>query len=123
MKGQEEVVKDRPCTVILVTRSKSEDEIVTVLPVTHLPPTNPNLAIEIPPATKKRLGLDEDRSWIVLSEANQFVWPGPDLRPAHSSSLESVIYGLLPQALFLAMRVQFLAVLKAGGAKTVTRSD
>ena len=30
---------------------------------------------------KRRLGLDEQRSWIVATELNRFLWPGPDLRP------------------------------------------
>src|ERR1700739_4639183 len=38
-------------------------------------------ALEIPTPTKDRLGLDSDRSWVVLTEANDFIWPGPDLRP------------------------------------------
>ena len=33
--------------------------------------------MEIPLATKARLGLDDARSWIVLNEANRFIWPGP----------------------------------------------
>jgi hypothetical protein len=31
--------------------------------------------------TKRRLGLDAEQSWIMITEANGFVWPGPDLRP------------------------------------------
>jgi hypothetical protein len=31
-------------------------------------------------ATNQRLGLDAERSWVMLTEANRFVWPGPDLR-------------------------------------------
>lgn len=50
---------------------------VTVLPVTHAPPSVPELAVEIPAAPKRRLGLDDERSWVVLTEANRFLWPGP----------------------------------------------
>ena len=32
-------------------------------------------------ATKRRLGLDDARSWIMVTEGNRFAWPGPDLRP------------------------------------------
>ncbi|MFC4594309.1 MULTISPECIES: hypothetical protein [Sphingobium] len=46
--------------------------MVTVLPVTHTPPTDERLAVEIPTRTKARLGLDDARSWIILSEANRF---------------------------------------------------
>ena len=48
----------------------------------HAPPDREGDAIEIPLETKKRLGLDSERSWIMITEANEFVWPGPDLRPA-----------------------------------------
>ena len=75
-KGQEEGVKDRPCAVILVTQDAEGEQLVTVLPVTHSTPTNPSLAIEIPAETKRRLGLDDARSWVVLTEANQFTWLG-----------------------------------------------
>jgi hypothetical protein len=80
-RGQEEGVKDRPCAVILVSTDEDGERWVTVLPVTHAPPSVPELAVEIPAATKRRLGLDDERSWVVLSEANRFLWPGPDLRP------------------------------------------
>ncbi len=96
-RGQEEGVKDRPCAVILVTRNDEDDEMVTVLPITHSPPDNPAFALEIPSSTKARLGLDSERSWVILTEANRFAWPGPDLRPV-GGNLDSVAYGLLPQA-------------------------
>ena len=120
-KGQEEGVKDRPCAIILVTQESDGHRRVTVLPVTHSPPSNPALALEIPLATKKRLGLDTARSWVVLTEANQFIWPGPDLRPAVPGDMASVAYGLLPRAFYLQLRAKFVAVLKAGGAGAVTR--
>jgi hypothetical protein len=81
-RGQEEGTKDRPCAVILVSAASQGERVITVLPVTHAPPADPDLAVEIPRTTKRRLGLDDERSWVVLSEANRFIWPGPDLRPA-----------------------------------------
>jgi hypothetical protein len=94
--GQEEGRKGRPCAVILVTAEDQGDRMVTVLPITHTPPANSALAVEIPHATKRRLGLDDERSWILLTEANRFAWPGPDLRPTQPADLASVAYGLLP---------------------------
>lgn len=49
------------------------EQWVTVLPVTHAPPSVPELAVEIPAATKRRLRLDNERSWVVLSEANRLL--------------------------------------------------
>ena len=80
-RGQEEGTKDRPCAIVLMAQDEDGDTTVTVLPVTHTPPVNPDEAVEIPASTKRRLGLDEARSWIIVSEFNRFVWPGPDLRP------------------------------------------
>lgn len=121
--GKEEGVKDRPCAVILVTEDREEGKMVTVLPITHTPPEDEKLALEIPAATKKRLGLDDERSWIVLTEANRFVWPGPDLRPSFKGDLESVAYGELPEKLFIAMRDKFVALLKAKRAKLIGRTE
>jgi hypothetical protein len=121
--GREEGVKDRPCAIILVSTEDSGERVVTVLPVTHAPPCDPRFAVEIPQATKRRLGLDDERSWVVLSEANRFVWPGPDLRPARRGDAASVAYGQLPYALFETIRQKFIAVLRARPAGVVPRSE
>jgi hypothetical protein len=55
---------------------------VLVLPVTHVAPDAETVAIEVAPFVKQHLGLDDGRSWIVISEYNDFTWPGPDLKPA-----------------------------------------
>jgi hypothetical protein len=96
---------------------------VTVLPVTHSPPSDKSLSIEIPPATKRRLGLDDDRSWIVLTDANRFVWPGPDLRYIRPGDATSASYGLLPDGLYLEVRNKFVAAVRANRAKAVTRTE
>lgn len=36
------------------------------------PPAEPELAVEIPIETKRRLGLDEQQSWIIVTDANRF---------------------------------------------------
>lgn len=122
-RGREEGAKDRPCAVVLVAASAAGEQVVTVLPVTHAPPSDPALAVEIPAATKRRLGLDDDRSWVVLTEANRFVWPGPDLRPSRPGDAASVTYGTLPYALFEDIRRKFLAALKARAARAVQRTE
>lgn len=120
---REEGVKDRPCAVVLVVRDQAGDDIVTVLPVTHSPPPDPANALEIPQATKQRLGLDSERSWIVLTEANRFLWPGPDLRPSVPGDAASVAYGLLPRAFFLQLRERFVAQLKRAAVRAVGRTE
>jgi hypothetical protein len=122
-RGQEERRKDRACAVLLVTQDEGSDKVVTVLPVTHSPPAHKVLAVEIPAATKKRLGLDDERSWVVLTEANRFVWPGPDLRPVRPGDMSSVAFGLLPGSLMEEIRAKFVALVRAQQAKVVPRSD
>jgi hypothetical protein len=89
-RGQEEGVKDRPCAIVMMTENEAGAPAVTVLPITHTPPSDRADAIEIPYVTKRRLGLDDERSWVVLTEANRFTWPGPDLRMAAASDPMSV---------------------------------
>ena len=60
--GHEEGSKDRPCAVLLATTNKAGAKMVPILPVTHTPPSDTSLAVEIPHATKVRLGLDDDRA-------------------------------------------------------------
>jgi hypothetical protein len=122
-KGREEGSKDRPCAVILVLRSVDNRERAVVLPITHAPPRDPDFALEIPAETKKRIGLDADRSWIVLSEINRFTWPGPDLRPAANGDLESVVYGTLPEHIIVKLRDRVLDILKRGRLSIVERSE
>lgn len=123
LRGQEEGVKDRPCAVILVTRQENGDEIVTVLPITRSPPADQLFAVEIPQATKQRLALDSERSWVMLSEANRFIWPGPDLRPLRNNDIASVALGQLPYNLIEEIRLKFFAHLKAHRAKLVSRTE
>ncbi len=93
-----------------------------VLPVTHTPPQLPTEGVELPAATKRRLGLDEERSWVVTSEANSFLWPGPDLRFLPGRGPESTVYGLLPPDVFQAVRESFLARIRVKQAGLIQRT-
>jgi hypothetical protein len=67
--------------------------------------------------------LDTDRSWVVISEWNEFVWPGPDLRRAVAGEEFSVAYGMLPPGLFGVIRDEFLALIRANHGRRVTRTE
>jgi len=121
-RGLEEGAKDRPCAVLLSIIDEAGEKKVVVLPITHTPPHDHTLAVEIPAATKRRLGLDDERSWIVLAEANRFTWPGPDLRPRISGDGMTVAYGELPGDLFRTVREKWLA-LSAVRRSIVTRTE
>ena len=94
---------------------------VYVLPVTHTPPSDPSLAIEIPARIKQHLGLDDERSWIVLDEINDFLWPGYDLRPVPGSRPARLDYGVLPPRYFDTVRTAFLALARARRIKRIPR--
>ncbi|MBM6594631.1 hypothetical protein [Microvirga pudoricolor] len=73
---------------------------VTVAPITHSAPRDPSRAVEIPLRVKRHLGLDHDRSWVVLDELNRFVWPGFDLYPIPGGRPGQYDFGFLPPILF-----------------------
>jgi hypothetical protein len=123
--GGKTAKKTAPCAIIAALRPPDEvgETRVLVLPVTHSPPARASLAVEIPPRVKERLRLDAERSWVVLSEWNEFIWPGPDLRRAPGGDDSSVAYGMLPPRLFAIIRDRFLAVVTARGAGRVPRTE
>jgi hypothetical protein len=65
-------------------------------------------SVVIPESVNRRLRLDEARFWIVVSEANVFTGPGPDLRFIPGEGPASAAYGFLPTALFRVVRDRFL---------------
>ena len=69
--GHVEGRKNRPCAIVLVVQ-QAEDKapVVTVAPITHSPHGNLNVAVEIPLAVTRYLGLDDQPSWIVLDDFN-----------------------------------------------------
>jgi hypothetical protein len=122
--GREEG-KDRPCAIVAALRPADDagETRVLVLPVTHSPPAQPALAVEIPAPVKERLQLDAERSWVVLSEWNEFIWPGPDVRRAPAGDASSVAYGMLPPGLFATIRDRFLALAMTRRARRVPRTE
>lgn len=99
-RGQEEGRKVRPSVIVLAVQSlEAGAPRVTVAPITHRPPAKDGEAVELPPRVKQALGLDDDRSWIVLDEVNQFAWPGFDIRPVPGSK-DRFAYGFIPPKLY-----------------------
>jgi hypothetical protein len=92
---------------VVAIKDEDEDILVYVAPITHSQPTD-GAGIEIPPAVKRRLGLDAARSWIVTDEFNRFVWPGYDLRPIARDRPNTFHWGFLPVELFEALKTAVL---------------
>lgn len=110
--GREEGTKDRPCVIVLVHPAAETERVVLVAPVTHTAPRRPQDGIELPLATKQRLGLDDARSWVLSTELNRFIWPGPDLRPVPRAA-DTFVYGFVPGRLLQALRRQIVAQMTA----------
>lgn len=123
--GREEGVKDRPCAIVAAVRQDEVDQWkVLVLPVTHSQPEKPEDAIEIPSETKQRLGLDSERSWVVITEWNEFFWPGtPDLRMVPGGDEKTVAYGFLPAKFFHSIKAAFLSKANQGTAQRIRRTQ
>jgi hypothetical protein len=97
--GRHQGSKVRPCAIIIAVEKSAGVTEVVVAPITHLEPVPPSEGIEIPLKVKRHLGLDYDRSWIIVTDLNVFVWPGYDIRPVPSSGSGAFDYGFLPPKL------------------------
>lgn len=92
-----------------------------VAPITHSRPDDVDAAVELPAAVKRRLGLDENPSWIVTGELNSFVWPGPDLRPIDDVRPARFAYGYLPKRVFDELIEKVRARARSGAVVGVDR--
>jgi hypothetical protein len=115
-------VKDRPCVIILTVQQADDASRVRVAPITHTPPKRSTDTVELPAATKRRLGLDDAPSWISTRETNVFTWPGPDIRPI-SRQNRTIAYGVLAGKTFRKVRDAILANMRSRQARTVERDE
>lgn len=99
-RGRQEGAKDRPCAIVVARQGDGSETHVVLAAITHTPPVNPKGAIEIPQQVKRHLGLDDERSWIIVSELNIVKWEDPGIVPAQKTRWD---YGFLPPKLTKAM--------------------
>ncbi|CAN7671168.1 type II toxin-antitoxin system PemK/MazF family toxin [Variovorax paradoxus] len=118
--GSTEGAKNRPCVIVTAVEEVEGQTVVTVSPITHSQPEDASLGIEIPPRVKSHLGLDRERSWVILTEVNRFTWPGYDLRPIAAGD-SRVDYGFLPPALFDQIKAGILTAIRSGKRATTSR--
>ncbi len=118
--GAEEGRKDRPAALLFFI---DDGDQAYVAPITHSEPTDPDAAIAIPTAVNNALGLDDDQSWIVVSELNAFTWPGADLRAIPGSDPARYAYGFLPPKFFRIVRDHALKLARERKAQSVKRTD
>ena len=121
-RGEDEGRKNRPCAIVMTQQVVDNVQLVSVIPITHTPPHDPTDAIPVPPGLKRHLGLDDDPSWIVISERNRFVWPGPDLRPIPGTT-DRFDYGVLPPTFFRKLQEAVFERLRAKKLGVVPRTE
>lgn len=123
--GREEGAKDRPCAVVIAAQRDDGKMRVYVAPITTTPPTGkPEHTIELPAETKRRLGLDHRRSWIVTNDLNVFTWPGPDVRPVgRPGENRGLAYGLLPQNMTKDLVANIRERVREGQTKPISRDE
>ncbi|HYD99610.1 MAG TPA: hypothetical protein VEH84_09515 [Alphaproteobacteria bacterium] len=119
--GAEEGRKDRPCAIVVATRTEAGTIQVMVAPITHAAPADPDDAVEIPQKVKRHLGLDDAPSWIVTTELNRFEWPCPDLRPVARGKPDTFEFGTLPVELFDRVKRSIQANARKGSLKSTGR--
>lgn len=118
--------QDRPCAIVLTVEVPAAEsnrrKQVAVVPITHLPPHDSSAAIEIPHRVKEHLGLDGERSWVILDEVNAFTWPGFDLRPIRRDETR-IDYGLLPPKFFDRLIKKFKELRSQGKVSGASRDE
>ena len=122
--GREEGAKERPAAVVLVVaQAAAEAPRVYVVPITHTQPEKGVEALELPAAVARKAGLDAARSWVVLTEFNEFVWPGFDLSLVPGRTPATVAFGYLTPGFFAKMRDRWLELDAAGKSRGVARDE
>jgi len=98
--GQDEGRKDRPCLIVGVLGEGAERRVL-LAPISHTPPHDAETAVEVPHETGQRIGLDDDRKWVMCAEMNISEWPGFDLMPRRGGTKtdDNRIFGHAPKAL------------------------
>ena len=108
--GQAEGEKRRPSVLVVVTKNESGRIVADVAPITRLEPRDPSVAVEIPAKVKAHLGLDGNRSWVILDELNEFIWPGLDIYPIPDGRPDRFAYGFIPPKLFEQIKQKILSL-------------
>lgn len=108
--------------MVLAATQRDKHVEVLVAPVTTRPPLPGDGGVEMPSAVRAHLGLDE-RCWVVTSELNRFIWPGPDIRVVRGKGELSPYYGKVPGKLLERVREGMKAHIKVGRMKVTKRSE
>ncbi len=117
--GQDEGEKRRPAMIVSATKTDDGKLRVIIAPITHSVPQGTGISVELPTKVKSHLGLDSERSWVILNELNEFIWPGFDLHPVPNTPPGTYGYGFVPPVLHTRIKTGILALDKA--VKAISR--
>lgn len=112
--------KDRPTCLVAASGSENSPRLVVLLPITHTPPSASTIAVEIPAAVKKAVGLDDEPSWVIVSEYNVDTWPNAGLSQIPGKS-GAYVYGFMPPKLFRSVKQLFIELIREKRSKAVKR--
>jgi hypothetical protein len=112
--------KDRPACLVAASDSEAKPRFVVLLPITHAPPIGDTVAIEIPANVRRSIGLDDQPSWVVVTEYNVDEWPNAGLSPIPGRP-DVFAYGFIPPGLFAAIKSRLLELAKEKRSNAVRR--
>jgi hypothetical protein len=112
--------KDRPTCLVAASDSQVNPRYVVLLPITHSPPSGASIGIEIPPKARKAIGLDDEPSWVIISEYNIDEWPNAGLTQVPGKP-GIYSYGFLPPSLFGIVKSKFSDLVREKRARSVKR--
>jgi hypothetical protein len=118
-RGRTEGAKERPCAVIVARQRETDGrQRVLLAPITHSAPATGDPAIELLARFSDVTGLDDGRSWLVLSELNIVDWSDPGIVPAKPGTW---LVGVLPKGIARRAVDMAAAIGRAGRLRTVKR--
>lgn len=112
--------KERPACLVAATDPATSPRFVVILPITHTRPDKDMAGVEIPAAVRKKLGLDDAPSWVIVSEHNVDEWPNAGLAPLPGRP-GVFSYGFIPPGLFAQVKAKFLELYDKGRTEGVRR--
>jgi hypothetical protein len=112
--------KDRPACLVAASDPAAAPRFVVLLPITHARPAGDTVGIEIPPAVRRALGLDDAPAWVIVSEHNVDEWPNAGLSPLPGRP-GVFAYGFVPPGLFARIKAGFLERAEQGRGGTDRR--
>jgi hypothetical protein len=112
--------KDRPACLVAAADSTVKPRFVVILPITHTAPSGDTVGIEIPAKVRVGIGLDDEPSWVIVSDHNVDEWPNAGLAPIPGRP-GMFSYGFVPPGLFKQIKSRFLELADLGQGAGVRR--